>query len=93
MACKCFSILIGLFHQPIKTTKSSKVLAWSRLRIFLKVTHQDEVEQESEKSLRYGLRNFDVSLKNYDGALEVLWRSRAPESPLSTGLLRKTGFI
>ena len=25
--------------------------------IFLKVTHQDEVEQESENSLRFGLRN------------------------------------
>ena len=37
--------------------------------IFLKVTHQDEVEQESEKSLRSGLRT--CSLK------ELRWRPRA----------------
>ena len=28
--------------------------------IFLKVTHQDEIEQESEKSLRIGLPNLSV---------------------------------
>ena len=43
--------------------------------IFLKVTHQDEVEQESEKSLRSGLRNFGVSLK------ELRWRPRPMVAP------------